>query len=117
MQRRLVKNLEDLCLQYDMTVRNSVGDVVQFCYGGDAMDPTYMEGNDCPVDFKRVLDDVKSRELCKDEVPWDGYTVLMATRVLLESEDYRNLDGEFKKELLEFLGGVAERIDFFRRDM
>lgn len=44
MQRRLVKSLEDLCLHYDMTVRNSVGDIVQILYGGDALDPTYMEG-------------------------------------------------------------------------
>lgn len=44
MQRRLVKSLEDLCLHYDMTVRNSVGDIVQILYGGDGLDPTYMEG-------------------------------------------------------------------------
>ena len=45
MQRRLVKSLEDLCLQYDMTVRNSTGDIIQFSYGGDDFDPTYMEGD------------------------------------------------------------------------
>jgi DNA-directed RNA polymerase beta' subunit len=28
MQRRLVKCLEDLCQQYDMTVRNSMGEVI-----------------------------------------------------------------------------------------
>ena len=45
MQRRLMKALEDLCVNYDMTVRNSNCDVVQFNYGGDSLDPTYMEGN------------------------------------------------------------------------
>ena len=40
----VLQSLEDLCLQYDMTVRNSIGDIVQLCYGGDALDPTYMEG-------------------------------------------------------------------------
>lgn len=44
MQRRLVKSLEDLCVHYDMTVRNSVGDIIQLLYGGDGLDPTYMEG-------------------------------------------------------------------------
>lgn len=39
------KSLEDLCLHYDMTVRNSNGDIIQFLYGGDGLDPTYMEGN------------------------------------------------------------------------
>jgi DNA-directed RNA polymerase, beta'' subunit/160 kD subunit len=38
------QSLEDLCLHYDMTVRNSTGDIVQVCYGGDGLDPTYMEG-------------------------------------------------------------------------
>ena len=40
----MLQSLEDLCLQYDMTVRNSIGDIVQLCYGGDGLDPTYMEG-------------------------------------------------------------------------
>ena len=30
MQRRLVKSLEDLCMQYDRTVRNSSGEVTHF---------------------------------------------------------------------------------------
>lgn len=39
-----VQALEDLCVHYDMTVRNSTGDVIQFQFGGDNLDPTYMEG-------------------------------------------------------------------------
>jgi DNA-directed RNA polymerase beta' subunit len=37
-QRRLVKALEDVMVAYDGTVRNSLGDVVQFVYGEDGMD-------------------------------------------------------------------------------
>ncbi|KAJ3406420.1 DNA-directed RNA polymerase II subunit rpb1 [Chytriomyces hyalinus] len=37
-QRRLVKALEDVMAQYDGTVRNSAGQIVQFCYGEDGMD-------------------------------------------------------------------------------
>ena len=44
MQRRLIKSLEDLCIHYDMTVRNSMHDIIQVPYGGDGLDPTYMEG-------------------------------------------------------------------------
>ena len=39
MQRRLVKCLEDLCVQYDMSVRTCTNDIVQFLYGGDSLDP------------------------------------------------------------------------------
>lgn len=60
-QRRLVKSLEDLCSQYDLTVRSSTGDIIQFIYGGDGLDPAAMEGKDEPLEFKRVLDNIKVR--------------------------------------------------------
>ena len=42
-QRRLVKAMEDIVVKYDGTVRNSAGDVIQFLYGEDGMDATYVE--------------------------------------------------------------------------
>ena len=53
------QSLEDLCSNYDLTVRNSEGFVVQFTYGGDGLDPAAMEGQDIPVEFPRVLQHVK----------------------------------------------------------
>ncbi|KAJ1718388.1 DNA-directed RNA polymerase III subunit C1 (rpo31), partial [Coemansia erecta] len=51
MQRRLVKAFEDLRVQYDSSVRNSVGNVVQFEYGGDSLDPYCLEGDGVPVRY------------------------------------------------------------------
>ncbi|KAK9467549.1 hypothetical protein V1512DRAFT_237214 [Lipomyces arxii] len=42
-QRRLVKALEDISVKYDGTVRNSLGDVVEFVYGEDGLDATFVE--------------------------------------------------------------------------
>jgi DNA-directed RNA polymerase II subunit RPB1 len=42
-QRRLVKALEDVMVKYDGTVRNSLGDIVQFIYGEDGLDAVYIE--------------------------------------------------------------------------
>jgi DNA-directed RNA polymerase subunit A' len=39
MQRRLINALEHLRVEYDGTVRNSVGDIIQFQYGEDGIDP------------------------------------------------------------------------------
>ena len=39
MQRRLINALEHLRVEYDETVRNSVGDIIQFKYGEDGVDP------------------------------------------------------------------------------
>ncbi|PWA79497.1 RNA polymerase II large subunit [Artemisia annua] len=41
-QRRLVKAMEDI-MKYDGTVRNSLGDVIQFLYGEDGMDAVWIE--------------------------------------------------------------------------
>ncbi|KEZ42345.1 DNA-directed RNA polymerase II subunit rpb1 [Scedosporium apiospermum] len=42
-QRRLVKALEDVSVKYDGTVRNSLGDIVQFLYGEDGLDALCIE--------------------------------------------------------------------------
>merc|ERR1719223_748327 len=45
MARRLMKALECLTAQYDGTVRNSEGEVVQFAFGDDGLNPARMEGS------------------------------------------------------------------------
>ena len=56
MSRRLMKALEDLSAQYDGTVRNSSGGIVQLLYGDDGMDPVNMEGKDgAPFNLDRML--------------------------------------------------------------
>ena len=42
-QRRLVKAMEDVMVKYDSTVRNSLGEVLQFLYGEDGMDAVALE--------------------------------------------------------------------------
>ncbi|KAK7914284.1 dna-directed rna polymerase ii largest subunit protein [Apiospora marii] len=42
-QRRLVKALEDVSARYDGTVRNSLGDIIQFIYGEDGLDAMIVE--------------------------------------------------------------------------
>jgi DNA-directed RNA polymerase beta' subunit len=48
-QRRLIKGLEDLKVEYDMTVRNSKGKIVQFKYGDDGFDTTRVESQGIPL--------------------------------------------------------------------
>ena len=42
-QRRLIKGLEDLKVEYDMSVRNNKGKIIQFAYGDDGFDSTRVE--------------------------------------------------------------------------
>ena len=39
MQRRLINALQDIKVEYDGTVRNAVGNIIQFKYGEDRIDP------------------------------------------------------------------------------
>ncbi|KAJ2553905.1 DNA-directed RNA polymerase III subunit C1 (rpo31), partial [Coemansia sp. RSA 1836] len=60
MQRRLVKAFEDLRVQYDSSVRNSAGMVVQFKYGSDALDPFCLEGDGIPVIFSHNWEHIRN---------------------------------------------------------
>jgi len=48
-QRRLIKGLEDLMINYDMTVRTNKNKIVQFAYGDDGIDTTKVENQFIPI--------------------------------------------------------------------
>ena len=48
-QRRLIKGLEDLMVNYDMTVRSNKGKIVQFVYGEDNIDTVKVENQQIPI--------------------------------------------------------------------
>ena len=59
-QRRLVKGLEDLKVDYDMTVRNGKQKIIQFSYGDDGFDPTRVENQVMPL-VKMSLEEIYAR--------------------------------------------------------
>jgi len=58
MQRRLINALEDLKVEKDGTVRHAGGEIIQFIYGEDGIDPTKSFGGDA-VDVNRIIADAK----------------------------------------------------------
>ena len=48
-QRRLIKGMEDLKVEYDMTVRNNKGKIIQFYYGDDGIETTRVENQNLPL--------------------------------------------------------------------
>jgi DNA-directed RNA polymerase beta' subunit len=55
-QRRLIKGLEDLMVNYDMTVRTNKNKIVQFVYGEDNMDSIKVENQPLPLVSMSVQD-------------------------------------------------------------
>ena len=61
MQRRLINALEDVKVENDGTVRHSGGQIIQFIYGEDGVDPT-RSINGKAVDINRIITDIKEAD-------------------------------------------------------
>ena len=61
MQRRLINALEHLRVEYDGTVRNSIGDIIQFKYGEDGIDPSKSDHGKA-VNVTQLIDRAKISE-------------------------------------------------------
>uniref|UniRef100_A0A0N4Z3L6 DNA-directed RNA polymerase subunit n=1 Tax=Parastrongyloides trichosuri TaxID=131310 RepID=A0A0N4Z3L6_PARTI len=106
MQRRLVKCLEDLCAAYDDTVRSSTGDIVQFKFGEDLLDPAMMESKDgSMVDFEHCLDHVKNTTpLTDDPLQYESYDKVMETFITEADKSIKRPEHQyFKKKFVEFI--------------
>ncbi len=58
MQRRLINALEHLRIEYDGTVRNSVGEIIQFRYGEDGVDPAKSDHGKA-VNVSRLIEQIE----------------------------------------------------------
>lgn len=98
-QRRLVKAMEDIMVKYDGTVRNSLGDVIQFLYGEDGMDSVWIESQklDSLKMKKTEFDRVYRYEL--DEDNWNpDYMLPEHVEDLKTIREFRNVfDAEVSK--------------------
>uniref|UniRef100_A0A8C6VII9 DNA-directed RNA polymerase subunit n=1 Tax=Naja naja TaxID=35670 RepID=A0A8C6VII9_NAJNA len=102
MQRRLVKSLEDLCSQYDLTVRSSMGDIIQFIYGGDGLDPAAMEGKDEPLEFKRVLDNIRAVYPSRSEPALSKNELVLTAESIMKKNEFLCCQDSFLQVLFCF---------------
>lgn len=128
MSRRLMKSLEDLAAQYDNTVRNSSGTVVQFQYGDDNLDPVDMEGKAKPVNFDRTFshavtstwdnaepsltpEDVRNHTLTKLNTERSKYTRYKLDAVtVLDPNDKSDMSIDQHESVRDFLDTVQDYV-------
>lgn len=65
-QRRLIKALEDLMVNYDMTIRTNKSKIVQFSYGEDSIDTVKVENQDLPI-VEMSIQDIYAHYAVVDE--------------------------------------------------
>jgi DNA-directed RNA polymerase II subunit RPB1 len=99
-QRRLIKGLEDLKVEYDMTIRTNKNKIVQFSYGDDNIDTTKVENQAIPL-VSMSVQDVYAHYL----IPEESGKVKTLSNVLLKNTmaRYRRQNTEFMKKTDEYI--------------
>jgi DNA-directed RNA polymerase III subunit RPC1 len=111
MSRRLIKSLEDLSCQYDMTVRDAAGNLVQFKFGDDGLDPTNLEGDDSPVDFMRTWIHIQNLIDGKEDRHLKPFEILPLLEELFTQHDFlRKCSVEFGESTIAFIQKLVERL-------
>jgi len=104
MQRRLMKALEDLSTHYDLSVRNSVGGVVQFTYGDDGLDPAELEGDALPVEYHRTWRHSLAITRHIDERGLLPFEIEEVTAKRLQQEEIKGTTtGKYRDQVKEFI--------------
>jgi DNA-directed RNA polymerase III subunit RPC1 len=118
MQRRLMKALEDLCAQYDKTVRNSETTVVQFTYGDDGLDPIMMEqytlGKEKrhgPADLPRLLEHIRNTQPCVDERGLSAEQIRSVALTVQDMSRFAGTSTKFRGTVADHLNSIAKSID------
>jgi DNA-directed RNA polymerase beta' subunit len=113
-QRRLIKGLEDLKVEYDMTVRNNKGRIVQFSYGDDHFDSTKVENQSIPLtgmtteDIYLYYDIVGTNDQHNDLL--DIYSKGTITRIKRQRPDTQKLCKKYIEKMINARKNIVEAV-------
>ena len=117
MSRRLIKSLEDLSCQYDMTVRDATGNLVQFKFGDDGLDPTNLEGDDSPVDFQRTFTHILNLIDGSQDPALTPDQIIPTLEHLFEQHRFlERTSAEFRESTISFVQDLADRLRCIREN-
>ena len=97
-QRRLIKGLEDLKVEYDMTIRTNKNKIVQFQYGDDGIDTTKVEDQEIPI-VEMSSQDIYNHYL----IPEQTGKVKTINNIFL-----KNTMTRYKKQQVEYAAKINE---------
>ena len=97
-QRRLIKGLEDLKVEYDMTIRTNKNKIVQFQYGDDGIDTTKVEDQEIPI-VEMSSQDIYNHYL----IPEQSGKVKTINNIFL-----KNTMTRYKKQQIEYTTKINE---------
>lgn len=89
-QRKLVKSMEDLHVNNDLSVRNSSDCIYQFIYGEDGMDSIYIESQSILIN-KLDLDSLCDKFLFADNTDWNSILEKEPYDDMIKTNKYNNI--------------------------
>jgi DNA-directed RNA polymerase II subunit RPB1 len=109
-QRRLIKGMEDLKIEYDMTVRNNKGRVIQFSYGEDGIDPVKVESQIVPL-VNMGLDEIYAHYHMPSSDPKDVVFTAAFTKGVISRMKKQKAENDAKcKQWIDFMIEEREKI-------
>ena len=107
-QRRLMKTMEDQHVEYDGTVRNVTGSIIQFSYGDDGVDTVYVEGQSCNLLYMTLENIYSEYSLTAEDVnrflkePVDGPVVDLVDEIIADRTTlFRSVFRHRKMDMLQ----------------
>ena len=94
-QRKLIKAMEDAKVNFDMTVRNASGSIIQFMYGEDSIDPIKLEKHH--LDYLKMnvsITDMEDNYLITE---MDNMKYILKDKVIQEVYDTKDWEERMRK--------------------
>jgi DNA-directed RNA polymerase beta' subunit len=101
-QRRIIKGLEDLMVNYDMTIRTNKNKIVQFAYGEDGIDSIRVENQQIPIVSMSIQDIYAHFNIPDESGKFKGLSIMMLKNTLTR----------FKKQVVQFNEKCKQYTDF-----
>lgn len=115
-QRRLVKGLEDIKIEYDMTVRNNQSKIIQYAYGEDGFDTVKVENQVLPL-VKMSLDEIyghfqlpMNASGTSDAIHTASYTKAAMKRLTKQKNDLRERCKQMVDEMIRLRKLIIENV-------
>ena len=89
-QRKLIKSMEDLRVEYDYSVRNNSGCIIQFTYGGDGMDACFVESQPLII-MNMNTEELAKKYLFSETTDWSKLVTENSIKSLKKKKNYQDL--------------------------
>ena len=118
-QRRLIKGLEDLKVEYDMTVRNNKGKIIQFEYGEDGFDSMKVENQSIPLSSMSIEDIYRHYDIdgINDQKKIQHiYTKSALKRMKLQKEETKVLCKSYIDKMIDNRDNLVSKLFKFKNE-